>query len=173
MTSPFVSEILQRTEVLSKDHKPFPYFSEAPPTPKKMIFCCLDRRVNPEKFLGLTDGDGVLLVRTASGTPSRNITDIAVIDRLVGLTEIILIRHTDCGATHITTDDVRNHIIKHNPDLTGKLDDFRASPTTDMAEGLKIDAELVRSSPIVRKELRNAVSGLLWDIKTGKLTKIV
>ncbi|KAI8946643.1 carbonic anhydrase [Xylaria longipes] len=173
MTSSFVSEIIQRAEVLSKDHKPYPYFSEIGLTPKKMIFCCFDPRVHPEHFLGLTNGDDALLVRTASGTPARNILDIAAIDRLAGLTELIVIRHTDCGATYITQDDVRNHILKHNPGLAGKLDSFAVSPTTDMVEGVKLDVELIKSSPIIRKELRDTATGLLYDIKTGKLTKIV
>lgn len=35
------------------------------------------------------------------------------------------------------------------------------------------DVDLVKSSPLVRKELRDTVSGLLYDIKTGKVSKIV
>ncbi|KAI0438082.1 carbonic anhydrase [Xylaria telfairii] len=173
MTSSFVSELIQRAEVLSKNHKPYAYFSEVGLTPKKMIFCCFDPRVKPEEFLGLTNGDDALLVRNASGTPARNIIDIAAIDRLAGLTELIVIKHTDCGATYITESDVRNHIIKHNPELEGKLENFTLQTTTDIVERTKQDVELIKSSPLIRKELRDTVVGLLYDIKTGTLTKVV
>ncbi|KAH8165083.1 hypothetical protein CIB48_g3158 [Xylaria polymorpha] len=164
MTSSFVSELIQRAEVLSKNHKPYAYFSEVGLTPKKMIFCCFDPRVKPEEFLGLTNGDG---------TPARNIIDIAAIDRLAGLTELIVIKHTDCGATYITENDVRNHIIEHNPELAGKLENFTLQTTTDIVERTKLDVELIKSSPLIRKELRDTVVGLLYDIKTGTLTKVV
>ncbi|KAI0555790.1 carbonic anhydrase [Xylaria curta] len=172
MSSSFVSEIIQRAELVSKDHKPFPYFTEEGLGPQKMIFCCIDPRVKPEKFLGLTGGDDALLVRTASGTPARNIQDIAQLDRLVGLTEIIIIKHTDCGSTYVTDDDIRDYVVKHNPDLTGKVADFTLNNTKDIVERTKLDVELVKSSPYVRKELRDKVTGLLYDVKTGKLTKI-
>ncbi|KAI1127225.1 carbonic anhydrase [Nemania abortiva] len=168
-----MNSCLTHNRVLSKDHKPYPYFSEVGLTPKKMIFCCFDPRVIPEQFLGLKDEDDAILVRTASGTPARNIIDIAAIDRLAGLTELIVIKHTDCGATYITENDVRNHIIEHNPDLAGKLDNFTLQTTKDIVERTKLDVELIKSSPLIRKELRDTVSGLLYDIKTGKLTKIV
>ncbi|KAI1750606.1 carbonic anhydrase [Xylaria castorea] len=173
MSSSFSSEIIQRAEVLSKDHKPFPYITEKGLGPQKMIFCCIDPRVKPEKFLGLTGGDDVLLVRTVSGSPERNIRDIAQIDKLLGLTELIIIKHTDCGTTYITDDEVRDYVVEHNPHMAGKVDDFTLHNTKDMVEGVKFDVELIKSSPFLRKGLRDTVSGLLYDIKTGKLTKIV
>ncbi|KAI3320659.1 carbonic anhydrase [Xylariaceae sp. AK1471] len=193
MTSSFASELLQRAEyefltnptlndlkanmngnrVTSKNHKPFPSLSEIKLTPKRMIFCCFDRRVNPEEFLGLKREDETILVRTASGTPARNIIDIVAIDNLVGLTELTVVKHTDCGALHMTENDIHNHIISYNPDLAGKLDDFSVGTTTDIVQKTREDVKLLKSSPLIRKELRDTVSGLLYDIKTGKVTKIV
>ncbi|KAI0970965.1 carbonic anhydrase [Xylaria arbuscula] len=175
MASPFVSEMLQRAKVSSQNHTPFPDLVELNRSPikGKMIFCCFDRRVKPEKFLGLTEQDRVFLVRTASGTPERNITDIVAIDTIAGLSEVVVIKHTDCGATHITDDTVRRHIVKHNPDLAGKVDDFTATAFTDIVQRTKQDVDIIKSSPLIRKELRDTVSGLLYDIKTGELTRIV
>ncbi|KAI1311152.1 carbonic anhydrase [Xylaria venustula] len=175
MTSPFVSELLQRAEVSSKNHKPFPDLVELNKSPikGKMIFCCIDRRVKPEKFLGLTEQDRVFLVRTASGTPVRNIADIVAIDTIAGLSEVIVVKHTDCGASHITDDAVRRHIVKHNPDLAGKVDDFTAAAFTDLVQRTKQDVDVIKSSPLIRKELRDTASGLVYDVKTGKVTKIV
>ncbi|KAJ8121167.1 hypothetical protein ONZ43_g2314 [Nemania bipapillata] len=167
------SELLQRAEILSKDHKPLPLLTEVGLSPRSMIFCCFDWRVKPDEFLGLTDADSAVLVRTASGTPARNIADIAVIDKILGLTELIVIKHTDCGATYITDNDVRDHIVKHNPDMAGHLDDFTVLATTDIVKRTQQDVEIIKSSPLIRKELRDTATGLLYDIKTGKVTKIV
>ncbi|KAI8625820.1 carbonic anhydrase [Xylariaceae sp. FL1651] len=172
MASTFASELLQRNEVTAKSHEPIPYFSEVGLSPKVMIFCCFDPRVNPEEFLGLKKGE-VLLVRNASGTPARNLIDIAAIDRLAGITEVIVVKHTDCGATHITSDQVREHILKHNPDAAAELANFSLQTTNDIAKRTKEDVDLIRSSPLIRKELRDTASGLLFDLKSGKVTKIV
>ncbi|KAI0518369.1 hypothetical protein F5B22DRAFT_645133 [Xylaria bambusicola] len=169
MATPFASELLQRAEVISKNHEPLPDIKDLGlTTPVKMIFCCFDRRVIPEDFLGLKYEDRVLLVRTASGTPARNIMDIVAIDRLVGISELVIVKHTDCGALHLTEEAIREHMVKHNPDLAGKVNDVTVGATTDIVERTRQDVDIIKSSPFLRKELRDNVSGLLFDIKTGK-----
>lgn len=37
---------------------------------------------------------GAVVVKTASGTPARNLNDIAALDYLTTLTELIVIKHT-------------------------------------------------------------------------------
>ncbi|KAI1123515.1 carbonic anhydrase [Nemania abortiva] len=172
MAPTLASEFLQRAEVLSASHEPIPFFSETRLSPRSMIFCCFDWRVKPEEFLGLKAEDGAILVRTGSGSPVKNIGEIVGLDALVGLTELIVIKHTDCGATHITDDQIRAHIIKHNPDLAGKLDDFASAATTDLAKRAQFEVEVLKSSPLIRKELRDTAVGLLYDIKTGKVTRV-
>ncbi|KAI1421977.1 carbonic anhydrase [Xylaria sp. FL1777] len=168
-------ELLKRNEAyLEKGHKPIPLFTELGFTLKKMIFSCFDGRVKPQELLGLTDADGVILVRTASGTPARNLNDIAAIDNLTTLTELIVIKHTDCGATYMTEDQIRAHIRTHNADIDNQvLNNYTIGTTHDIVERTRKDVQLIRNSPIIRKELRETASGLLFDITTGKLTKIV
>ncbi|KAI0435279.1 carbonic anhydrase [Xylaria sp. FL1042] len=168
-------ELLKRNEVyLEKGHKPVPLFTQIGFTPKKMIFSCFDSRVKPQELLGITDEDDAVIVRTASGTPARNLNDIAAIDNLTELTELIVIKHTDCGATYMTDNQIRAHIRKHNADIDGQvLDDFTVGTTHDIVERTRQDVELIKNSPIIRKELRETTTGLLFDITTGKLTKIV
>ncbi|KAF2967261.1 hypothetical protein GQX73_g6314 [Xylaria multiplex] len=158
---------------IEKGHKPIPLFTEIGFTPKKMIFSCIDGRVNPEELLGLTDADAVI-VRTASGTPARNLSDVAAIDNLTKLTELIVIKHTDCGAVYMTDNQIRAHIRTHNPDIDNQvLNSVVLGTTHDIVERTRKDVELIRNSPIIRKELRETASGLLFDITTGKLTKIM
>ncbi|KAI1120939.1 carbonic anhydrase [Nemania abortiva] len=175
MASSLAQELLKRNKAyIEKGHKPIPLFTEIGFTPKKMVFCCFDPRVKPEELLGITDADGAVVVRTASGTPARNLNDIAAIDNLTTLTELIVIKHTDCGAQYMTEEQIRAHIRTHNPDIDGKLlDNFVVGTTHDIAERTRKDVQLIKNSPLIRKELRESASGLLFDITTGKLTKIV
>ncbi|KAI0457395.1 hypothetical protein F5B21DRAFT_501445 [Xylaria acuta] len=122
MASSLAQELLKRNEAyMEKGHKPIPLFTELGFTPKKMIFSCFDPRVKPEQLLGLTDADEAVVVRTASGTPARNLNDIAAIDNLTTLTELIVIKHTDCGALYMTEEQIRAHIRTHNADIDNQV----------------------------------------------------
>ncbi|RWA14532.1 hypothetical protein EKO27_g560 [Xylaria grammica] len=175
MPSPLAQELLQRNHAyIEKGHRPIPLFTDIGFTPKKMIFSCIDGRVKPEELLGLTDADEAVVVRTASGTPARNLNDIAAIDNLTTLTELIVIKHTDCGALYMTEEQIRAHIRTHNPDVDGQvLNNVVVGTTHDIIQRTRKDVELIRNSPIIRKELRETASGLLFDITTGKLTKVI
>ncbi|TGJ75888.1 hypothetical protein E0Z10_g10945 [Xylaria hypoxylon] len=175
MASSLAQELLKRNNVyVENGHEPIPLLSEIGFTPKKMIFSCIDLRVKPEELLGLTDADEALVVRTASGTPARNLNDIVALDNLTTLTELIVIKHTDCGALHMTDEQIREHVRTHNPDIDDQvLNEVVVGTTHDIVERTRKDVELIRNSPIIRKELRETTSGLLIDITTGKLTKIV
>ncbi|RYC64475.1 hypothetical protein CHU98_g1767 [Xylaria longipes] len=174
-SSSLAQELLKRNEAyIEKGHKPIPLFTDLGFTPKKMIFSCIDQRVNPVELIGLTDTDEAVIVRTASGTPARNLNDIAAIDNLTTLTELIVIKHTDCGATYMTEEQIRAHIRTHNTDIDSEvLNNIFVGTTHDIVERTRKDVELIRNSPIVRKELRETASGLLFDITTGKLTKVI
>ncbi|GAW20480.1 hypothetical protein ANO14919_099860 [Xylariales sp. No.14919] len=175
MPSSLAQELLQRNHAyIEKGHQPIPLFTDIGFTPKKMIFSCIDGRVKPEELLGLTDADEAVVVRTASGSPARNLNDIAAIDNLTTLTELIVIKHTDCGALYMTEEQIRAHIRTHNPDVDGQvLNNVVVGTTHDIVERTRKDVELIRNSPIIRKELRETASGLLFDITTGKLTKVI
>ncbi|KAI0436832.1 carbonic anhydrase [Xylaria telfairii] len=175
MASLLAQELLKRNEAyIERGHEPIPLLSELGFTPLKMIFSCTDWRVKPEKVLGLTDADGAVVVKTASGTPARNLNDIAALDYLTTLTELIVIKHTDCGALYMTEEQIRAHIRTHNADIDdGVLNNVVLGTTHDIVERTRQDVELIRNSPIIRKELRENVSGLLFDVTTGKLTKVI
>ncbi|KAJ2992006.1 hypothetical protein NUW58_g2316 [Xylaria curta] len=181
MASSLAQELLKRNEAyIEKGHKPIPLFTEIGFTPMRMIcyltrvVSCIDWRVKPEEVLGLTDADGAVVVRTASGTPARNLNDIAAIDNLTTLTELIVIKHTDCGATYMTEEQIRAHIRTHNREIDGEvLNNVVLETTHDIVERTRKDVELIKNSPVIRKELRETASGLLFDITTGKLTRVV
>ncbi|KAI0183764.1 carbonic anhydrase [Xylaria flabelliformis] len=175
MAFSLAQEFLKRNETyVEKEHKRSPLFSEMTFSPKKMIFSCFDSRADPRNILGLTPADGAIVVRNASGTPARNLNDIIAMDKFTSLTEVIVIKHTDCGATHMTEEGIRAHIKKHSPNIDSEiLNNFEMETTHDIVDRTRKDVELIKNCPLIRKELRDNTSGLLFDITTGKLTKVI
>src|SRR5882762_5174900 len=81
-----------------------------PPGKKLAIVACMDARLNPFGLLGLQEGDAHV-IRNAGGVVSDDVVrSLAISQRLLGTTEIILIHHTDCGMLTFKDDEVKAQI---------------------------------------------------------------
>jgi carbonic anhydrase len=68
-----------------------------PPAREFAILTCMDARLDPAKYAGLSEGDAHV-IRNAGGVVTDDaIRSLAISPRLLGTEEIILIHHTDCG----------------------------------------------------------------------------
>src|ERR1700737_2744639 len=68
-----------------------------PPSRHLAVVACMDARLNVYAILGLGDGEAHV-IRNAGGVVTEDeIRSLAISQRLLGTTEIILIPHTDCG----------------------------------------------------------------------------
>src|SRR5271154_5521823 len=75
------------------------------PSRHAAIVACMDSRMRIFGLLGMGDGESHV-IRSAGGAVTDDvIRSLAVSQRLLGTTEIILIHHTDCGLTKITDDE--------------------------------------------------------------------
>ncbi|HEU5097759.1 MAG TPA: carbonic anhydrase, partial [Roseiflexaceae bacterium] len=73
-----------------------------PPARHVAVVTCMDARLHPEKFLGLDVGDAHV-IRNAGGRASEDaLRSLAISERLLGTTEIVVIHHTDCGMLTFT-----------------------------------------------------------------------
>ncbi|PKK45846.1 hypothetical protein CI102_10461, partial [Trichoderma harzianum] len=129
---------------------------------------CLDQRVHAEEFCGISTGD-LPVVRCAGGRARLAISDIAILNTLIGINEIILIHHTDCGLTHRSTDYMREKIEAISP-LEAQKMDLEDLGIIDFEASINNDVSWLRNHPLIKKETK--ITGLLYDIDTGKLTKI-
>ena len=86
---------------------------------------------------------------------------------------MLVIHHTDCGATHTTNEKVRSFLKERDPEHAAHIDatDFGEITDGDHDAALQHDVELVRASPWFSKEM--VVRGYLYDIKTGEVTERV
>ncbi|KAH8664643.1 carbonic anhydrase [Xylariales sp. PMI_506] len=171
-----VSELLERNKEYVKTHKPMPYFSEIPKGisgPRTLIFCCLDGRVRPEEFLGLKPRGEALLIRNAGGHVPRNFNDILLLDQFVGIEEILVIEHTNCGATQITDEKVQEGISKYSPDgHDHEITELKFGTFEDPEARARDFVNFIKTHPFIRPELAQKTVGIVYDIKTGEVTKV-
>jgi len=77
-----------------------------PPAKRVAVVACMDARLDPARALGLDEGDAHV-IRNAGGVVTDDaIRSLAISQRLLGTTEIILIHHADCGMLTFSDDEV-------------------------------------------------------------------
>src|SRR5664280_639641 len=78
-----------------------------PPARRFAILTCMDARLDPAKFAGLSEGDAHV-IRNAGGRASDDaIRSLVISSKLLGTREWFVIHHTDCGMELFTDDVIR------------------------------------------------------------------
>ena len=81
-----------------------------PPARKFAIHTCMDARLDPAKYAGLSEGDAHV-VRNAGGRASDDaIRSLVISHKLFGTREWFVIHHTNCGM-ELFTDDVVGDLL--------------------------------------------------------------
>lgn len=166
-------QLMARSEEYTKTHSPPPMILDVPMAdrPHTIIFCCADGRVNPVALLGLGLTDAIV-IRNAGCVLPRMISDLLVLDQFADLREILVISHTDCGLTHVTDDQVHQSLKSRVSGHDDQIDSIPIGGFKDNVERVKSDVQYIRTHPLVRKELIDHIYGGVYDIKTGKLTRV-
>src|SRR5436190_24125404 len=75
-----------------------------PPTRRFAILTCMDARLDPAAFAGLSEGDAHV-IRNAGGRASDDaIRSLVISYKLLGTQEWFVIHHTDCGMEFFTNE---------------------------------------------------------------------
>lgn len=156
-----------------------------PPARRFAILTCMDARLDPAKFAGLTEGDAHV-IRNAGGRASDDaIRSLIISHKLLGTKEWLVIHHTDCGMETFT-DEVMRSLLKQSLD-TAKLeadgwqDVGRGPGSTEgdfidwltiksQAESVTSDVQRVRSHPLVPDSV--VIYGYVYDVKNGRLIEV-
>src|ERR1700761_3141020 len=78
-----------------------------PPSRHFAILTCMDARLDPAKYAGLSEGDAHV-IRNAGGRASDDaIRSLVISYKLLGTKEFFVIHHTDCGMQFFTNDVMR------------------------------------------------------------------
>ena len=137
-----------------------------PPSRHVAIVACMDARLDVYRVLGLAEGEAHV-IRNAGGVITEDeIRSLAISQRLLGTTEIILIHHTDCGMLTFGDDDFRRSI----QDDTGIKPGWAAEAFTDLAEDVRQSLRRIEASPFVTKH--ESLRGFVFDVATGLLDEV-
>src|SRR5260370_35940198 len=81
-----------------------------PPARGFAILTCMDARLDPAKYAGLSEGDAHV-IRNAGGRASDDaIRSLVISHKLLGTHEWFVIHHTDCGMETFTDETMRGSL---------------------------------------------------------------
>jgi carbonic anhydrase len=136
------------------------------PAPRAAVVACMDSRLNISELLGIGDEE-VQVIRNAGGVVTDDvIRSLAVSQRLLGTTEIILIHHTDCGLQNITDDEFKREIEEE----TGVRPPWAVQAFTDAEQDVRESIRRIKASPFLPRT--NKIRGFVFDVATGELNKV-
>lgn len=139
---------------------------DMPATAGVAVVACMDARLNVYEILGLSAGDAHV-IRNAGGVVTDDaIRSLAISQRLLGTTEIILVHHTDCGMLTFTDDAFRASIEAE----TGIKPTWSAESFTDVAGDVRQSIKRITASPFIPHA--DAVRGFVFDLTTGLLNEV-
>ncbi|KJV05274.1 beta-class carbonic anhydrase [Methylocucumis oryzae] len=156
-----------------------------PPGRRFAILTCMDARLDPAKFAGLTEGDAHV-IRNAGGRASDDaIRSLVISYKLLGTREWFVIHHTDCGMETFTNDimsDLLSSSLKTaSVDADGWHDCCEGPGSHEgryinwltiknQAQSVLEDVVRIKSHPLVPTEI--PVYGYIYDVRSGRLLEV-
>ena len=137
-----------------------------PPARHLAVVACMDARLNVYALLGLAEGEAHVIRNAGGVVTDDEIRSLAISQRLLGTTEIILIHHTDCGMLTFTDDSFKRSI----QDETGIKPEWAAEAFSDLDEDVRQSVARIKASPFVPH--KDAIRGFVFDVATGKLNEV-
>ena len=156
-----------------------------PPARRFAILTCMDARLDPAKYAGLSEGDAHV-IRNAGGRASDDaIRSLVISYKLLGTREWFVIHHTDCGMALFTDEAIRGLLASSlktaSIDETGWHDSGEGPGSTegqfidwlafkDETSSIVEDVQRIRNHPLVPREI--PIYGFVYDVRSGRLLEV-
>lgn len=156
-----------------------------PPARHFAILTCMDARLDPAKYAGLSEGDAHV-IRNAGGRASDDaIRSLVISYKLLGTAEWFVIHHTNCGMEFFTDEVMRGllassletaalgpdgfHDVGHGPGSgEGQYIDWLT--IADQPGSVVDDVRRVRNHPLVPAGI--PIYGFVYDVRSGRLVEV-
>ena len=156
-----------------------------PPARRFAILTCMDARLDPARYAGLSEGDAHV-IRNAGGRASDDaIRSLVISYKLLGTAEWFVIHHTDCGMEYFTNEVMRELLAQSletaelgpngfqdvgaGPGSTA-ADDIDWLTISDREQSVVDDVRRIRDHPLVPSSI--PIHGYLYDVRTGRLEEV-
>jgi carbonic anhydrase len=156
-----------------------------PPGRHFAILTCMDARLDPAKYAGLSEGDAHV-IRNAGGRASDDaIRSLVISYKLLGTREWFVVHHTDCGMETFTDEIMRrllNSSLKTaSVDASGWHDSGQGPGSAEgnyidwltisnQEQSVLEDVTRIRNHPLVPRDI--PVYGYIYDCKSGRLVEV-
>jgi carbonic anhydrase len=156
-----------------------------PPARRFAILTCMDARLDPAKYAGLSEGDAHV-IRNAGGRASDDaIRSLVISYKLLGTAEWFVVHHSDCGMEFFTDELMRRLLASSLDTAALGPDGFRdvgkgpGSSEAAYVDWLTIadrsasvveDVRRIRNHPLV--PVRIPIYGFVYDVRTGRLVEV-
>ncbi|GAB4259558.1 beta-class carbonic anhydrase [Thermincola ferriacetica] len=174
-----LQEILAANRDFVSKYKEFLPKLSSKPQKQVAIFTCMDTRLVEflEPALGIRRGDAKI-IKNAGNTVREGCTDVirslAAAVYLMGVKEILVIGHLDCGMARVDADELRARMVEEGVpeeaisglDLSEWIGAF-----ADTEENIRTTVNAIRNSPYIPR--RVPVHGLLFCPENGEIRVVV
>ena len=178
-----IDEIIKYNKTFVAEQGYEKFITDKYPDKKLAVLSCMDTRLTEllPAALGLKNGDAKIiknaggLVISAFDSAMRSLI-VAIYE--LGVEEIMVVAHSNCGACHMSFDHFRHEMIargvleetlgtieKCGIDLHHWLEGFKDTPTS-----VKKTVETIKTHPLVPKDI--VVRGFIIDSETGELEEV-
>jgi carbonic anhydrase len=132
------------------------------------VVTCMDSRIDPLRLLGLGPGDAKILRNPGGRVTEQALKALVLGVNLLGVERVLVVPHTRCAMASATEADLRERV--------GRASGHDASWETfgaieDQEGSLRDDVARVRAHPLIPDTV--AVGGFLYDVDTGRITRLV
>ena len=179
-----LSEVLAANEAYAADFGDKGQLA-LPPARQFAILTCMDARLDPAKYAGLSEGDAHV-IRNAGGRASDDaIRSLVISYKLLGTKEWFVIHHTNCGMEFFT-DEVMRGLLANSLETAALGDDGFYDVGTgpgsteaayidwltirDQADSVTADVTRIRTHPLVPAGI--AIYGYIYDVTSGRLIEV-
>ena len=151
------------------------------PDRKLAVLSCMDTRLSVllQDALGLRNGDAKIIKNAGAVIPSpwdSAMRSLIVAVYELGVTEVMVVAHTSCGACHMSFAHFREEMLgrgipeaeleRSDVDLESWLEGFH-----DTQKSVRDTVAAIRKHPLIPADI--TVRGFVIDSATGQLTEVV
>jgi carbonic anhydrase len=132
------------------------------------VVTCMDSRIDPLSLLGLRPGDAKILRNPGGRVTEQALKALVLGVNLLGVDRVLIVPHTRCAMASASEAELRERVTTASGqdaswETFGAVDDQEAALRDDVAR--------VRAHPLIPGSV--AVGGFLYDVDSGRLTRLV
>ncbi len=156
-----------------------------PPARQFAILTCMDARLDPAKYAGLSEGDAHVIRNAGARASDDAIRSLVISYKLLGTKEWFVIHHSNCGMEFFTDEIMRDLLAKSLETAalgdSGFYDVGKGPGSSEAAyidwltikdknQSVVEDVLRIRNHPLVPKNI--PIYGYIYEVETGRLVEV-